>query len=363
MYKTGSLLAIIAFMCSVSCGRQQDKNGAEFDELFPISATASVHLLGSLSGEPKSMDYVTAWDGKIVLGSKRNDPVLNIYDIASLQLVDSSFRRGNGPIDISYLGNFCADSQTLFIYDMNVGKQLRIPTGATINRPTVHTMPGRDPAVRFMNIVPLWGNRFVADGRLDHDDSQFCLLDSSGRITSYLDTYPQNEANKDFPSYDKAFGFQGQIFPTYDGKRFVYASRSGLVLKFFGMGPTGEFEKVNEFSVQIPNFTPQSNPAQGFYTVAGDADNLRGVASMTADRQFYYFLFSGKTLREDMYAGPVDQLLVFTHSGEPVARIRLDRAVNRIVYDASTAKLYALTMDETANLLSEISLPVLSLPN
>ena len=331
--------------------------------LFPISATASVHPLGSLSGEPKSVDYVTAWDGKIVLGSKRNDPVLNIYDISSLQLIDSSsFRRGRGPTDISYLGNFCADSQALFVYDMNTCKMLRIPAGTMDGKLTVHTMPGRDPAIRFMNVVPLWNDRYVADGRLEHGNSQFCLLDSAGRVASYLDTYPQNEVNQDFPSYDKAFGFQGQLLPTYDGKRFVYASRSGLVLKFFGMDSTGGFEKLNEFSVQIPNFTPQSNPALGFYTVAGDADNLRGVESMAADRQFYYFLFSGKTLREDLYAGPVNQVLVFTHSGEPVACVHLDRAVNRIVYDVSTDKLYALTMDETTNQLSEISIPPLSFP-
>lgn len=356
---TGLSFGFLATLSFVACVPKTD---VEIEDLFPRSQTAAVRFFGSLQGEPKSMDYVAAWEGKMVLGSKRNDPVLNLYDLTTLQTIPSPFMRGNGPAEISYLGSFCADSQALFVYDPNVNKQLWLYAGAIDGRPSVRLMPGGDTAARYMTLVPLWNNRYVASGMLGHGDDQFCLLDSTGRVVDYLDVYPQSDETKNFPSYDKAFGFQGQILKTYDGKRFVYVSRSGLVLKFFGCEGADSIRKLGEYLVQIPKFTPRSNPKQQFYSVSGDLDNLRGVESLTADRKYYYLLFSGKKIRDDPSFEAIDQLLVFTHEGRPVSRIRLDRPVDRIAYDIATGKLYALAMDVEENRIGEIVLPELE-PN
>lgn len=358
MNKKRVLFGALAAIVLVGCGRR-DRMVSSVEELLPALETAEVRVMGPLQGEPAMMDYVAALDGFIIVGSKRTDPVLNVYDVHSLQPIESRFKRGRGPNEVMYLGNFCVDSQALFVYDANANKQLWLPAGQILTGvPQTMRMPGGDKASRYMTLVPVWNNRYVAMGRLNHGDAQFCVLDSLCQITGYPDTYPQNEENKDFPSYDKAYGFQGQIVKTYDGKRFLYASRAGLVLKFFD-ATTDSVVKIREYLVQIPRFTPQSNPATQSYSIAGDANNLRGTESMTADDRYYYLLFSGRRQREDLSHGPVDQLLVFTHAGEPVARVRLDRPVDRIAFDTSVGKLYALIAEDASNQLAEILLPEL----
>lgn len=307
------------------------------------------------------MDYVAGADGYIILGAKRADPVLTIYDIRSMQPVASPFKRGRGPNEVMYLGCFSVDSQALFVYDPNGYKQLWLPSESISSEdfPRTKRMPETVNQIRYMTLVPIWNNRYVAMGRLDHGDAQFCVLDSLCQIINYVDTYPRTKENKDFPSYDKAYGFQGQIVKTYDGKRFLYASRSGLVLKFFDAS-TDSVVKLKEYLIQIPKFTPQSNPAQQSYTVSGNLDNLRGIESFTADERYYYLLFSGLKQRDDPAFGPMSRLLVFTHGGEPVAHIRLDKPVARIAFDVSSRKLYALIATDDANQLAEIVLPELS---
>lgn len=88
-----------------------------------------------------------------------------------------------------------------------------------------------------------------------------------------------------------------------------------------------------------------------------DPNNMQGVKSLTSDDRYYYLLFSDRLLSEEV--SEADQLLVFDHAGEPVARIRLDRPVYRIAADSRAGRLYALIQGDEQNQMAEILLPEL----
>lgn len=347
-YSLVIILGLLVFSC-----QEKRNNPTELKILFADACQTEAHVrsLGTLKACVSDGEFFVAAQGRVAIGSNRTDPAISVYDTKNLRPTGLVVLRGKGPGEVMNIGSLCEVNGSLWIYNSNARRILTVPIAAPDHRTdssaTLQT-------VTYMKMIPVEGQRYVGAGSMELGDKQFYLLDSAGRRIQEIDDYAVDPQGRTIASYDNSFGQQGPILPTPDGRHFMYASRDGLILKFFDVH-SESVRKSKEYLIQFPMFNPMSKPEQRFYTVSVDPENMDGAESLTADNKYYYILFSDHPLKDDETAA--DQLLVFTHEGQPVARVQLDLPVNRIAYDVSDGKLYALIMDSQTNRLAEIILP------
>lgn len=335
------------------CGRQ-DK-APKLDELFPPSAErqARTRMMGALEGNASDGEYFVASGGRFVVGSNWTDPAIVAFDTATLRPAGWVIRKGKGPNEVLFVGSVHESDGDLYVYNSPVQQVLTVPIVAEKLAPSFDRQV---IDIHYMEMLPITGRRYVGSGSFAIDDQQFYLLDSMGKRVEAIDDYVPDPKGRAIASYDNAFGQQGPLLRSPDGRCFMYASRDGLVLKFF-RADDGHVRKIREYIVQAPLFAPMSDPEARTYTVEVDPNNMQGVKSLTSDDRYYYLLFSDRLLSEEV--SETDQLLVFDHAGEPVARIRLDRPVYRIAADSRAGRLYALIQGDEQNRVAEILLPEL----
>lgn len=352
MQKIFRIFVAISGIWLFGCGRQD--TAPELEDLFPPSAEmqAPTRMMGALEGNASDGEYFVASCGRFVVGSNRTDPAITIFDTMTFRSV-GVVRKGKGPNEVIYIGSLHENDGDLYVYNTLAKQVLTVPVVAEKLAPS---FARQVVDVDYMEMLPIAGRRHVGSGSSASDDQQFYLLDSMGKRVEAIDDYVPDPEGRTIASYDNAFGQQGPLLRSPDGRHFMYASRDGLVLKFFRVDDD-HARKIREYIVQAPLFTPMSDPEARFYTVAVDPNNLQGVESLTADDRYYYLLFSERLLSDEV--SEADQLLVFDHAGEPVARIRLDRPVNRIAADSRSGKLYALIQESEQNRVAEILLPEL----
>lgn len=333
------------------CGRQDQT--PELDELFPPSAEmqARTRIMGALEGNPSDGEYFVASGGRFVVGSNWTDPAIVAFDTATLRPAGWVIRKGKGPNEVLFIGSMHESDGDLYVYNTPVQQVLTVPVVAEKLAPSFDR---QIVDVDYMEMLPIAGRRYIGSGSSAINDQQFYLLDSVGKRVEALDDYVPDPEGRIIASYDNAFGQQGPLLRSPDGRHFMYASRDGLVLKFF-QADDSSVKKIREYIIQAPRFNPMSDPDARFYTVEVDPNNMEGVKSLTSDDRHYYLLFSDHLLSEEV--SEADRLLVFDHEGKPVRHIRLDLPVNRIAADSRSGRLYALIQGYEENQVAEIILP------
>ena len=347
-----SIFVTLSGIWLFGCGRQ-DKT-PELDELFPPSSEMQAHtrMMGALAGNASDGEYFIASAGHFVIGSNWTDPAITVFDTATLQPAGWVIRKGKGPNEVLFIGSMHESDGNLYVYNSPIKKILAVPVRG--DKPVFTLFDGQGEDVAYMKMLPIAGRQYVGAGSKQINDQQFYLLDSVGKRVEAFDDYMPDPEGRIIASYDNAFGQQGPLLRSPDGRHFMYASRDGLVLKFF-QADDSSVKKIREYIIQAPRFNPMSDPDARFYTVEVDPNNMEGVKSLTSDDRHYYLLFSDHLLSEEV--SEADRLLVFDHEGKPVRHIRLDRPVNRIAADSRSGRLYALIQGYEENLVAEIILP------
>lgn len=185
------------------------------------------------------------------------------------------------------------------------------------------------------------GDMVVTSGYYDH--GRFCILDSKGKIVSFVGKYPIEDGNeKDYPSWIWIAAYQGELLRQPSGNKFVAMTNTAEILQIFECDYSDKSVRIiSETINSYPKFSVSE--VDGIFSFHNLGETIHGYKSAYTTHKYIYALFSGKKFMDGnghFVRGTGNHIHVFNWSGDPIACFELDQDAWTITGTDDT--LYAL---------------------
>lgn len=327
--------------CTWLCGCQSSKL-TDLDSLFAQKPVINLPIqLSNIQSDDIGVPvYFASIDSFLIVSEMFNNNFIAVYNTNSGKLVNRFASKGQGPNEFLGVSGLYVLNDQLLIHSTMPNRMVYVNKGdllkSDISYRTVGFKEGEDLA-RYLTIAPVSDGLFMGTAMfINHDKKeQFAIADGNGEFLREFDQYPLNEELKSVANYDLAYGFQGTIQPSHDGRHALYYGVLHGVLKFFRFDSDNPV-KIKEYVAAYPKFTSQAIPNEQRYGVIVSNESIAGAVSVAVSDDAYYVLFSNQPR---VYESNV--IYVFDFSGEPVKTILLNEPVNSIVYSRKDNALWA----------------------
>ena len=336
------IITIIFFVsCIWLCGCQ-NSNLTSWDRLFAQKPVIKLPVQSSnIQSDDIGMPiYFACIDSFLIVSEMFNNHFITVYNTNSGQVVNRFASKGQGPNEFLGVGGLYVSNDHLLIHSTMPNRMVYVHKRDLLESDVsfikISFKEGEDVA-HYLRISPVSDGLFMGTAMSTNYDKkyQFALADENGEFLSEFDQYPLNRDLKSVPNYDLAYGFQGTIQPSPDGRYALYSGILHGVLKFFNFEADNPI-KIKEYVFAYPKFTSRAIPNEQRYAVAVSDDAIAGAISVAVSDDLYYILFSNQPR---IYESNI--IYVFDFHGEPVKKILLDEPVNNIVYSKKDNSLLA----------------------
>lgn len=341
--------AFSLLVCLLFCRCNNDK-GSGLDELNKMFAQKETLHLEAKPSLIRSEDlgdhgYLACIDSLLLIGNYRGDHLITVYNLHTGAIVNRLAPRGKAKNEFLQIGNIQGLNDRVMVYGRMPPHIAWIPKEELLDSfPKMEHIDIVFEYGGYLSVFPIFGDKYVATGRFDLPESknhQFALIEPDGTYAYTFEDYLLHESIKSLPNYNLAFGYQGTITPTPNGKHGFYGGWNNAVWKFYDF--SGERpHKIKEYPLILPSFTPQKG---GKYGVVHSESSIGGTIFAAASNDRYYVLFSDKPYGtySTYYT---DRIYVFDLQGNPLQKIKLDRELIAIAYWAEKNALLGCAVSE-----------------
>lgn len=306
--------------------------------------------------EEKAFSILDKFPEPIIMKGKPYEKEIIAYNPSQIELIDSSLflfgtmgwaaviihsddasetgffgAKGSGPDEFQFpffLSQNTQDS-TFYVEDMNQKSQKKVKwnkSGQRMNFKIIENKTYGDSPYTYSRGCKLANGYYI--GRIwDNSDKLFVLEDKDLKLITTFGDLPVKEEVKNLKPFDGRFA----IF----GNRMVYATMYTGYIVCYEMDSDGNMNKVWEHHLTPHKY--QKNNGD----IKWDEKNLRGCHEIKMTSKYLYCLYSGEPHeKEDGYRPRT--ILIFTHDGTPVKRIKINKESGRFAVSPDDKTLYVV---------------------
>ena len=350
-----ALFFTVFFGCLYGC---QSNVQSDLDKLFAQKPEIKLPIqLSNIESDDIGMPiYFACTDSLLVVSEMFQSHFITVYNTNNGQIINRFASKGNGPNELLGVSGIYFSNNHLLIHSPMPHRMLYVQNSDLLASPTSFQKitAFKEDDASYLKMAPVSDGLFMGTAMLNQADKggQFALANTDGKFLRAVDQYPLNKELKSVPNHDLAFGFQGALSPSADGRYALYSGPLHGVLKFFRFDKDNP-KKIKEYVFAFPQFTSRADPQNQTYGVQVSQESIAGTISVAVSDDSYYILFSNKQPRE--FNSNI--IYVFDFHGNPTKKILLDEPVRAIVYSQKDHSLWAYRELADALRIDIIKLP------
>jgi len=194
--------------------------------------------------------------------------------------------------------------------------------------------------VGYSRIHALGNSRFIGTGFFGNH--RYAVSDTTGFVSTYMGDYPfPPQPNSSPESLPMAYQSRFVVHPTEN--RVASAAISSPNFEVFSIDGDS-LRYLNRINYQPVSIDDRSG--SGSIAVIFLDENIHGYASIDANEEFIYALFSGKPYSDENYMRS-NTVIVFDWNGQPLAKITLPHEASQLSVSPSNDYIFTISHDET----------------
>jgi len=273
----------------------------------------------------------------IIMDKKLSNYNFHIINIKQKKYISSSCKKGKGPKEIAIpLGLYINPNfpRSFSTYARSKNKYFTFNIDSILNKKEeYYPRIVKTFSKSYLTPVQLQNKHFISTGPFKK--GRYRISDSSLTNHVYKYSYPYDPNKKNISGTTKNMAYQGKFQLQPNGSHFAFATAYCGVIEFFKLD-NNTVKKTEEHHFYNPDYLANETSAPL------TRKNKMGFIDYSATNDFFYVLYSGRTLLEHKNKAFYGKdVLVFNWKGKSIRHYKLDKAVSFINVSDNNKTLYA----------------------